>query len=238
MISIPLYLTQEHACSYLDNQAAQTLFVDPAYTITTRQYAELIKQGFRRSGDEVYAPHCANCFACVPARLAVADFIPNRNQKRCLKKNSHTQALIKPAIFYEDHYLMYLRYQEDRHKDGGMVDFTPEEYIHFLSSLWCDTRFVEFSIGNELAAVAVIDQFDNAWSAVYTFFEPKFSNYSLGTYAVLWEIEQSRLEQREFLYLGFWIKNCQKMTYKSEYQPLQLLIDGQWNCQVPYNKSD
>ena len=87
---------------------------------------------------------------------------------------------------------------------------------------------IEFSINHELAGVAVIDQLDQAWSAVYTFFEPKFSSYSLGVYAVLWQIEHAYLEQKEFLYLGFWIKACKKMAYKSSYQPLQLLVDDQW----------
>jgi arginine-tRNA-protein transferase len=228
MISIPLFLTQQHPCSYLEHEMAQSLFVHPSIKLSTQLYGQLIKQGFRRSGDEVYAPHCAQCSSCLPARLEVAHFKPNRNQKRCLKKNSTTQAIEKPAVFSQDHYDMYLRYQAHRHNNGSMAHFGPDDYIHFLSSFWCNTRFVEFFIDNELAAIAVIDQFDNAWSAVYTFFEPNFSSYSPGVYAILWEIEQARLQNREFLYLGFWIKNCQKMAYKHEYQPMQLFIDNQW----------
>ena len=123
---------------------------------------------------------------------------------------------------------MYLRYQAIRHNDGSMANTNPDEYLGFLGSSWCDTRFVEFSIKNQLAGIAVIDQFEKAWSAVYTFFDPKFSGYSLGVYAVLWQIEQALIQQKEFLYLGFWIKACKKMAYKSNYQPLQLFIDNQW----------
>jgi arginine-tRNA-protein transferase len=123
---------------------------------------------------------------------------------------------------------MYLRYQFARHSDGEMAHASPDEYIGFLSSAWCDTLFVEFSIQGELCGIAVVDQFDNALSAVYTFFEPKFSAYSLGTYAVLWQIEQAKLQHREFLYLGFWIEACTKMAYKSLYTPRQLLVDKQW----------
>lgn len=228
MTSIPLYLTQEHPCSYLEHELAQSLFVHPSFKITTAQYGHLIKQGFRRSGNEVYTPHCARCSACIPVRLTVADFKPDRNQKRCLNKNLNTQAIIKPAVFCQDHFDMYLRYQAYKHGDGSMAHFGPDDYIHFLGSLWCNTCFVEFSIDDELAAIAVIDQLDDAWSAVYTFFEPKFSNYSLGVYAILWEIKQTKLRQHEFLYLGFWIKNCQKMAYKANYRPIQLFIDNQW----------
>jgi arginyl-tRNA--protein-N-Asp/Glu arginylyltransferase len=228
MISIPLFLTEKHPCGYLEGEHAQSVFVHPSFPVTTSIYAQLLEQGFRRSGDEIYAPHCPHCSACIPARLPLEKFKPGRSQKRCINKNIDTQAIVKPAVFEQAHYDMYLRYQAIRHSDGSMANASPDDYLRFLGSSWCDTRFVEFSINNELAGVAVIDQFEQAWSAVYTFFEPKFSSYSLGVYAVLWQIEQATLQQKEFLYLGFWIKACKKMAYKSDYQPIQLLIGNQW----------
>lgn len=228
MISIPLFLSQQHPCGYLEDAFAQSLFVHPSYPLTSSIYAQLLEQGFRRSGDEIYAPHCAHCAACIPVRLPVEKFKPSRSQKRCLGRNINTQAIVKPAVFEQAHYDMYLRYQAIRHSNGSMANTSPDDYLRFLGSSWCNTRFVEFSINDELAGVAVIDQFEQAWSAVYTFFEPKFSNYSLGVYAVLWQIEQACLHQKEFLYLGFWIEACKKMSYKSDYQPLQLLIKNQW----------
>jgi arginyl-tRNA--protein-N-Asp/Glu arginylyltransferase len=228
MISIPLILSQEHPCSYIDERMAQSLFVHPSFPLTPSIYAQLIAQGFRRSGNEVYAPHCTHCSECIPARLPLKEFKPSKSQKRCLAKNIDTKVIIKPAVFEQAHYDMYLRYQTIRHTDGAMANASPEDYLSFLGSSWCDTLFVEFSINSELAAIAVIDQVDKAWSAVYTFFEPKFSSYSLGVYAVLWQIEQAYQQQKEFLYLGFWIKDCKKMVYKCDYQPIQLLIDKQW----------
>jgi arginine-tRNA-protein transferase len=228
MISIPLILIPPHACSYLDDQQSQSVFVHPNYPLTTSIYTQLIAQGFRRSGDEVYAPHCPNCAACIPARLAVHDFKPDRSQQRCWRKNSQTTAIIKPAVFEQAHYELYLRYQQTRHTGGNMAESSPDEYIDFLSSSWGNTVFVEFSINEELAGVAIVDQLDNALSAVYTFFDPKFSSYSLGVYAVLWQIEYALMQKHEFLYLGFWIQACQKMAYKSHYQPLQLFRNKQW----------
>jgi arginine-tRNA-protein transferase len=228
MISIPLILIPPHACSYLDDQQSQSVFVHPNYPLTTSIYTQLIAQGFRRSGDEVYAPHCPNCAACIPARLAVHDFKPDRSQQRCWRKNSQTTAIIKPAVFEQAHYELYLRYQQTRHTGGNMAESSPDEYIDFLSSSWGNTVFVEFSINDELAGVAIVDQLDNALSAVYTFFDPKFSSYSLGVYAVLWQIDYAKLQHKNFLYLGFWIQACQKMAYKSHYQPLQLFRNKQW----------
>ncbi len=152
----------------------------------------------------------------------------NKNQKRCIKKNLKTAVIIKPAQFEQTHYEMYLRYQTHKHQGGSMADSSEEDYINFLSSRWCNTLFVEFSIENELAAVAIVDLLDNALSAVYTFFEPKFSNYSLGNYAVLWQIQYALEMNLEFVYMGFWIADCRKMSYKTQYQPIQGFIDNQW----------
>jgi arginine-tRNA-protein transferase len=234
MKTLPLFLTEEHPCSYLDGEQARSVFVHPSCVMTEDIYEQLMAQGFRRSGDDVYKPHCRRCSACIAIRLAVAEFIPNRSQKRCRERNRNTQVTIKPAEFEQEHYNMYLRYQAIRHTDGDMAKSSPEDYFDFLSSSWCETRFVEFSINGQLVAVAVVDQMDHAWSAVYTFFDPDFAEYSPGVYAVLWQIEQARQSGREFLYLGYWIQSCKKMTYKTQYQPLQLFVNQHWTESLDY----
>ena len=228
MTSVPLLITSPHPCSYLGGQQAQSAFVVPSFDLDTGIYAQLIAHGYRRSGDDVYAPRCAQCTQCVPVRLPVMQFTPDRRQKRCLQKNLQTTAIIKPAIFEQSHYDLYLRYQKQRHAEGNMANTSPEEYIKFLGSSWCNTQFIEFSIAGQLAAVAIVDRFDNALSAVYTFFEPRFSSYSLGVYAVLWQIDYAQQQDLEWLYLGYWIADCQKMNYKNQYQPLQGYVDQQW----------
>ncbi len=228
MISIPLFLTEQQPCGYLDKKNAQSVFVHPSFSLDTSIYSQLIEQGYRRNGNEVYTPHCPTCSECIPTRLAVNQFKANRNQKRCIKKNQNTRIIVKPAKFEQAHYEMYLRYQNHKHGLGGMADSTEADYINFLSSSWCNTLFVEFSIGQELAAVAIVDLLDNALSAVYTFYEPQFSQYSLGNYAVLWQQNHALEMELEFIYMGFWIKNCRKMSYKNQYRPLQGFIENEW----------
>jgi arginine-tRNA-protein transferase len=228
VISIPLFLTDISPCSYLDKRNAQSAFVHPSFSLTTAIYSQLIDQGYRRRGNEAYSPHCADCSECIATRLTVKDFIATKNQKRCLKKNLHTKIIVKPAQFEQSHYEMYIRYQNHKHEGGSMADLREEDYINFLASHWCNTLFVEFHIANELAAVAVVDLLDNALSAVYTFFDPKFSKYSLGNYAVLWQIQHAKELNLKYIYLGFWVKDCLKMSYKTQYQPLQGLINKQW----------
>lgn len=228
MISIPLFLTDASPCSYLDKKNAQSAFVHPSFSLTADIYSQLIDQGFRRSGNEAYMPQCSSCTECIATRLSIENFIISKSQKRCLKKHKKTEVVIKPATFDQSHYEMYLRYQNHQHEGGSMADLSKDDYISFLSSQWCNTLFVEFHIDNELAAVAIVDLLDNALSAVYTFFEPKFSQYSLGNYAVLWQIEHAKSLNLKYLYLGFWVKDCLKMSYKTQYQPLQGLVEKQW----------
>ncbi|WP_031433409.1 arginyltransferase [Methylomarinum vadi] len=228
MISVPLLLTGQHECSYLPGQTAQTAFVHPSFPLNVEIYSRLIEQGFRRSGNDVYSPHCQHCKACIPVRIPVRLFNANRRQKRCLKKNQSATAIVKPAAFDQRHYDLYLRYQHQRHAGGSMADSSPEEYITFLGSAWCDTLFVEFHLDGKLAAVAIADLLDKALSAVYTFFDPELASHSLGTYAVLWQIEHAKQLGLDYLYLGYWIKQCRKMSYKDQYWPLYGFIDQQW----------
>ncbi|BCG64668.1 MAG: leucyl-tRNA---protein transferase [Methyloprofundus sp.] len=228
MISIPLFLNSPHPCSYIDQHQAQFAYVHPELELNTALYSQLIEQGFRRSGSHVYRPQCASCTKCIPARLTVADFKASRQQRRTLKKNADIVVNIKPALFERPHYDLYLHYLRHRHIDGEMLNTNPQEYIHFLGSDWCNTIFVEFMIDNELAGIAVVDLLDNALSAVYTFFDPKFSSRSLGVFAVLWQIEHAQQLGLDWLYLGYWIDECQKMSYKTNYKPLHGLIDNEW----------
>jgi len=228
MISIPLYLNEAHSCSYLEDKSAQFAYVHPDVALNTTLYEQLIEQGFRRSGNHVYRPYCTNCTQCIATRLAVENFKASRQQRRTFKKNTDLKMTITPPIFKQTHFDLYQHYQRNRHADSEMADTTPEEYIHFLSSDWCNTLFVEFTLANELAGVAIVDLFDNALSAVYTFFDPKFSTRSLGVYAVLWQIEHAKTLGLDWVYLGYWIKECQKMSYKTNYQPIQGFINEEW----------
>lgn len=228
MTSLPLWLTTESNCSYFDDRRAQSIVIDPAFDMDTTTYDRLLEQGFRRSGDQVYRPHCPNCRACVPTRIPVAAFRANRKQRRCANRNIHTQVVVKPAIFDARHFDLYRRYLTERHDASSESPTSRSEYLQFFGSRWCETWFVEFLIGGELAAVAVVDVLDDALSAVYTFFDPKFNYYSPGVLAVLWQIDEAKRRNLPYVYLGFWIGDCRKMSYKIQYQPLQGLIEGQW----------
>lgn len=227
---LSFYVTPPHECSYLDDRDAATLFADPRFPKSNALYATLSERGFRRSGEHLYQPHCPGCNACVPIRVPVAEFQPRRQQRRTWRDNLDLKVEIKPPVFDDSHFELYRRYIAARHPGGGMDDPTPDSYMNFLTATWADTIFIEFRQHGELLAVAVADRMPRALSAVYTFFDPASSARSLGRYAVLYEISLAHETGRQWLYLGYWIDECQKMRYKTEYQPLEYYRDGEWWC--------
>ena len=225
---LKVYTTYPHSCSYLDNREATTLFVDPRQIVDQKLYSNLSLLGFRRSGNHVYRPHCSHCNACIPARIPVADFQPSRSQRRTAARNQDLLVEQTRDISDDAAYDLYHRYIEQRHADGDMYPPDREQYESFLSDAWECTRYYRFHAGGRLIAIAVVDELLDGLSAIYTFFEPGETRRSLGSYAILWQIERAREQRLEYLYLGYWIRDCQKMAYKSDYQPLEIYRDSRW----------
>lgn len=223
-----LFLTPPHACAYLPTRLATTVFVDPYLQKTQRLYTLLVSQGFRRSGDHLYRPHCENCQACISVRIPVYEFQMRRNQKRVWRRNQDLTVKAVAPVYRPEHFKLYSTYLAHRHKGGGMDETTPEHYLQFLTSQWAETVFYEFRLEQRLVAVAVVDILTTGLSAVYTFFDPSFEQRSLGTFAILWEIEEVKRLKLEWLYLGYWIEGCRKMAYKINYQPLEYYKNNQW----------
>ena len=221
-------MTPTHQCSYFPDRQAVTLVVDPICPIGKSTYTGLSELGFRRSGEHVYRPHCGTCHDCIPVRLPASTFRPNRSQRRTLKRNQNLQVIEQESEFRPEHFELYRRYVETRHPDGGMDDSSPEQYMQFIHADWCTTRLFEFRQDGVLVAVAVTDILDDALSAVYTYYDPDRLRLNLGTYAILWQLQECRRRALDWLYLGYWIPENDKMQYKSRFQPQEFFDGQQW----------
>ncbi|WP_460241283.1 arginyltransferase [Aurantivibrio infirmus] len=228
LLNIRLLATHPHRCSYLPDQEATTVFVDPNQAMSGGLYAHLSALGFRRSGNHVYRPQCANCQACIPARIPVQLFKPSRQQKRCMKRNAEIELLEVDTIDTEEHYKLYETYISERHRDGDMYPASIEQFRGFLTKEWDISHYFELRLNGALAGVFVSDQLTDALSAVYTYFDPALANRSLGTLAILLQIERAKKMNLRHLYLGYWIKNSPKMNYKYHFRPLELLLPQGW----------
>ena len=226
--TVKVYATPPHSCSYLPEKLASNAFIDPTYTPVPDTYQLLIDQGYRRSGDHLYRPNCPACVSCVPCRVRTSNFRPDRSQRRCWRRNEDLKVQLHPAAFSQEAFALYARYLNSRHADGDMANPDEDSFRNFLYTSWSNTWFIEFRLDGKLVSVAVIDMLPRGYSAVYTFFDPELTSRSLGTYAVLWQIEHARMQGLPVVYLGYWIEGSRKMQYKANFKPLEVLQDGIW----------
>ena len=225
---LQFYTTAEYPCSYLPQHAARSQVAAPTHLIDSELYGDLVRNGFRRSGLFTYRPHCDQCAACLPIRVDALHFQASRTQRRVWKRQAPLSAHITGLRWDEEHFALYERYQCHRHPGAGMDDDMQSQYRQFLLTSRVDTRLVEFrDAAGTLKIVSVIDVLNDGLSAVYTFFDPEAEG-SLGTWAVLWQLEQCRKAGLPWLYLGYWIEESRKMTYKSAFRPYEIFQGGRW----------
>lgn len=226
--AIQFYQTQEHPCSYLAGREARTVFMDPEQPLTQPLYSRLITTGFRRSGQHLYRPGCEHCEACISCRVRVREFRHNKRFARLWRRNQDLQAVQLDSADTPELFALYSRYIEQRHRDGDMYPPEREQFRAFIAARTEGTHFHGFVLEQRIVAVCVLDELDHGLSAMYTFFDPDLASRSLGTWVILWQIEKARRMNLPCLYLGYWIRDCEKMRYKTDFRPLELLIGNKW----------
>ena len=231
------YQTPMHPCGYLPNRYSINIFADPNKEISTQTYSWLIDYGFRRNGSHLYRPQCPECSACVPTRVCVEEFKPRRTQKRCLKLNHDLEIVAVQNDFKQEHFDLYTKYLQSRHTDGPMSQSTRKDYEEFILGTWSETTLLEFRLDKKLISVAVLDTLPQGLSAVYTFFDTEYEKRSLGTLAILQLIQRTKELKLPYLYLGYWIEESQKMSYKVNFKPVEGYLNKTWQKLV-FEKDD
>jgi len=228
MSRLNLYQTPEHDCPYLPDKQAITQFIDPDKALNVEIYTYLSSFGFRRSGDHLYRPSCRECKACVPVRLPINDMLFTKSQRRILNRAAQITFHHRDAYDSDEHYDLYERYINIRHKNGDMYPATRELFRSFLLSKWANTQFMEIRDDTKLIGCAVYDQLFDGLSAVYCYFDPDYSQFSPGKLAILKQIQFAKENLFHYLYLGYQIDDCVKMNYKNKYRPVEEFINMQW----------
>ena len=223
-----LGLSQQFDCSYLADRQEQLLVILEPSCYSSEKFEALLALGFRRSGDQIYRPHCPVCSACKSVRVLAQQFSPTKSQKRKLNKAKSQFTVTYSQQERLEYYPLYSKYISQRHQDGSMYPPEQSQYQSFLFCQWLPITFIELWHQEKLIAVAVTDCMNNAISAIYTFFDPDFEHFSLGTLMILEQIKFAQLHNKDFVYLGYQIDECAKMRYKTQFLPAQNRVADEW----------
>ncbi|WP_339696002.1 arginyltransferase [Celeribacter baekdonensis] len=228
------YVTAPQPCPYLEGRMERKLFTSLQGESSDQLNNSLSKQGFRRSQNVLYRPTCADCSACMSARIRVADFKPSKSQRRAINKNNYLKRAATSPWATEAQYELFREYLETRHADGGMADMDVFEFAAMIEETPIRTRVIEYYITSqggtprELAATCLTDLLDDGLSMVYSFYKPDLVKDSLGTYVILDHIEIAREAGLPYVYLGYWVPGSPKMGYKARFSALEVYQGGQW----------
>ncbi len=222
--AIAICRTDNGSCPYLpDGQWVTDVFY--AGRITGRTYESLLEKGWRRSGCCFYCNVCPGCGQCIPLRVDINRFYPNRSQKRALRRNGTITVERTPAVFDAQDYELYRHYCLTRYNQSP----TGEEYQRFLVQSPLETEIMRYRDGDSLIAAAWIDLLPDAISSVYCAYDPACARCSPGTLSILRQIDLCRELHKSWLYLGFYVPASRRMSYKKNFRPHQILIDRQWH---------
>lgn len=223
------YTTPPQPCPYLPGQMERKVIADLAVPNADALHNRLSRAGFRRSHTLAYTPVCETCSACTPIRVPVQRFEPDRTQRRILRHNADLHAYSLPPVTTPEQYALFRRYQAARHTEGDMATMTADDYRNMVEDTPVETMLFEFRTDEgELMIVSLIDRLEDGLSAVYSFYNPDLPRRSLGSLAILFLIEETVRLGLPHLYLGYWIQESRKMSYKSRFRPAEILRHGVW----------
>jgi arginine-tRNA-protein transferase len=222
------YTTSPLACPYLDGQVERRIVTELSGNDADSLHNALSKGGFRRSHFMAYSPVCPNCSACIPVRVDAFNFVFSKSQKRAEKRFSHLEARFCDPLATQEQFQLFEKYQQHRHTDGDMASMDFFDYRSMIEETPVTTSVVEFRDEGKLIAALLLDHLDDGVSAVYSFFSNDRDYSGIGHYMVLWSIRYVVEQKMPYVYLGYLIKECRKMSYKQRYAPLEGCVDGLW----------
>jgi arginine-tRNA-protein transferase len=224
------FTTAPMPCPYLEGRLERKIVTELTSPDARMLHDSLSRSGFRRSHSIAYAPACEGCSACVPVRVVVKDFIPGRNMRRSINANQDLEVTIAPAKATAEQYRLFSHYQKGRHGGSDMALMGFYDYRSMVEGSPIETNLVEFRDQDGfLVATCLMDAMDDGLSAVYSFFDTQIHRRSLGSYIVLWMINEAERRGLPYVYLGYWIKESRKMAYKTKFAPLEGFSPDGWN---------
>ncbi|MDR0761896.1 MAG: arginyltransferase [Campylobacteraceae bacterium] len=219
------FSTLPHECSYLKDKTC-TMHYKYILNCPSLLNSALVKRGWRRFGLYFSRPNCKECKECINLRINAKNFEFSRSAKRILRKNRNTQMIICEPSLTRKHMELYEKYHKfmSAKKGWKYYELTPKRYFE-LHVAGCGNfgKEVLYFYEGRMVAVDLIDFTDEGISSIYFFYDPDFSNLSLGRYSIYRQILLAKEYGLNWIYLGYYVKECQSLMYKANYKPHQLL---------------
>ena len=239
--TLQFYMTAPAPCPYIDGNQERKAFTSLDISDADTIHNALSLSGFRRSQSIAYRPACTNCNACRSVRVPVREFEQNKRWRRVYRQNR--DILVSPARNHasREQYRLLKKYLDIRHHDGGMSAMTFRDYVSMVNDCPVQNLIIEYRLGDDgdgpLIGATICDVLRDGLSMVYSFFDPAYSQRSLGSCLILDHIERARELGLPHLYLGYWVKGSPKMDYKRQFWPLEILSGDTWNLMAEPNKA-
>jgi arginine-tRNA-protein transferase len=216
-------------CPYLPDRIARLPLRLPARPLSGKELDERLESGDRRQGLVLYRTACPACRACEPIRIDVDEFVPNRAQRRVLKRcDEMLDVQVGPPAVDPQRIDLYNRHKLGRELGEARDLIDAEGYRDFLVITCCDSFELRYKVGGRLIGIAITDRGENSLSAVYCYYDPAHLRLGIGTYSILKQLELCRRWGLRWLYLGLYIEDCSKMVYKGRFLPHERLLGGRW----------
>ncbi len=185
------YTTAPLPCPYVAGRTERKVVTEITGSDSENLHDRLSRAGFRRSHNIAYAPVCPSCQSCIPIRVPVASFEPDRTLRKLARANSGLEGFEVPARATAEQFALFQRYQQDRHGDGDMATMSFYDFRAMVEDTPVDTCIVELrDPGDHLVGACLTDRLGDGLSAVYSFYAPDMARRSLGTFTVLWLLER------------------------------------------------
>ena len=223
------YTTAPLPCPYVAGRTERKVVTEITGPDAESLHDRLSRAGFRRSHNIAYAPVCPSCQACVPIRIPVTEFRPDRTLRKLIRLNAGLDGFEVPARATAEQFQLFQRYQQARHGEGDMATMSFYDYRAMVEDTPIETFIVEFRDDDDrLLGACLGDRLSDGLSAVYSYYAPEHERRSLGTYAILWLIERAKSLGLGYVYLGYWVAESRKMAYKARFKPSEILAGGAW----------
>ena len=229
------FVTNPAPCPYIEGKVERKVFTELNGRHASELNEALSRIGFRRSQSVSYRPSCVDCSACVSVRVDAKNFVPNRTQKRLLRKHNDLEVTACRPWTTSEQYDLLQRYLSARHPGGGMADMDEQDFADMVEQTPVRTYVVEYrepSIDGRpgrLVGACLSDQQADGLSMIYSFYDVgEDARQSLGTYIILDHILRAARADLPYVYLGYWVEGSPRMEYKAKFKPMERLGREGW----------